>query len=92
MKFTNEDIKRLKKALRQAEIFEVKSQLATKELASIITGITGITGSVDYLSGDGHGFTPASNDDTHIPIDHLIKAAKDGIDITEEYILDNLCI
>ena len=79
-------------ALKQAEKAENRFIIATGNLASVIIELTGVDGNVDHLQGDGFGFTPLSNDDTHITIEHLIKMAEDGIEITEEIILDNLTI
>lgn len=84
----NIDIKRLKKALKQAHYLENKLTSAIGEIASIIEESTGIVGYVDYLAGDGFGFTPQSNNDTHVGIDEIIKWAEEGEMITEELILD----
>lgn len=92
MKLTKRQIQKIKTALKQAEIAENRLAGATDNLASVITEATGVDGNVDHLQGDGFGFTPLSNDDTHIIIEHLIKMAEDGIDITESVILDNLNI
>jgi hypothetical protein len=92
MKLRKRQIQKIKTALKQAE--QAKNMLvgATGNLAYVIIEATGVNGNVDHLQGDGFGFTPLSNDDTHIIIKHLIKMAEDGIEITEEVILDNLTI
>lgn len=92
MILTKKEIQELRKSAKKAEILQQKAQQAAKELSLLITKFTGISGSVDYLQGDGFGFTPFCNDDTHIPLDILINLAVEGEDITEELILDNLSI
>jgi hypothetical protein len=90
MKFTKRQIIKLRKALDEANYFERKSQESAKDLAELITELTKVNGFVDYLQGDGFGFTPQSNNDTHILISDLIKHFEMGYDITEKFILDNL--
>jgi len=92
MKLTKIQVQKIKKALKRAELAENSLAEARLSLASVIIEATGVDGNVDHLQGDGFGFTPLSNDDTHIIIEHLIKMGEDGIDITEEVILDNLTI
>lgn len=92
MKLTKRQIQKIKTALKQAEKAENILDTATGNLAFVIIEATGVDGNVDHLKGDGFGFTPLSNDDTHIVIEHLIKMAEDGVEITEEVILDNLSI
>lgn len=92
MKLTKRQIQKIKTALKQAEKAENMLAGATGNLAYVIIEATGVDGYVDHLQGDGFGFTPLSNDDTHIIIEHLIKMAEDGIEITEAVILDNLTI
>ncbi len=92
MILTKKQINALKKENKKAEIAERKLSMATQGLSMLILEFTGIEGECDLLKGDGFGFTPQSNNDTHIPIDHLIKHAENGIDITEDFILSNLSI
>ena len=92
MKLTKRQIQKIKTALFKAEKAENMFSVATGNLASVIIEATGVNGNVDYLYGDGFGFTPVSNDDIHIIIEHLINMAEDGIEITEAVILDNLTI
>jgi hypothetical protein len=92
MKLTNLEITQIKAAYKRAFELENKAQCAEQSLSNLITRVTGIDGFVDLLSGDGFGFTPASNNDTHIYIPDLIKLAEQGKDITEELILSNLSL
>lgn len=92
MKLTKTQIKSLEKALKKAQDLENKSQIAAQNIASLIQDYIGIEGAVDHLQGDGFGFTPASDDRTHISIELLIESAKSGIDITKDFILDNLSL
>jgi len=92
MILTNKQIRELKKVNKDAELLETKLAGIQGKIASLIEDFTGIEGKCDLLMGDGFGFTPASNNDTHIPIDHLIKHAENGQDITEDFILQNLSI
>jgi hypothetical protein len=92
MKLTKEQIKAIDNAHKKALKANIAMEIATQSLSAIITETLGIEGNCDYLTGDGFGFTPISNDDTHIPIDDLIQFAKNGDDITEEFILDNLSL
>ena len=92
MKLTKRQIQKLKASLKRANKAEQIFANEMQDLTSIITQITGVEGNVDYLSGDGFGFTPLSNNDTHIIIEKLIDIAEDGKEITEEVILDNLTI
>lgn len=86
MILSKKDIKRLELAHEKAINFECKSQLAAQDIASLIEDLTGVVGFVDHLQGDGFGFTPETNNDTHIPISELITIAKEGIDITHDEI------
>lgn len=79
----------IKKAWRKAEIAEKRAVLAAEMLREVIVNIINLPGNVDYLSGDGFGFTPLSNDETHIAISDLIELAENGNDITEDFILSN---
>ena len=90
MKPTKRQIHKLKTALRKAEKAEELLHTATSQLCELIIESTGLEGNVDHLTGDGFGFTPASNDRTHIAVDELIKLAESGLDITEEEIPDRL--
>lgn len=92
MKITKSQIQKIKAALRKAEKAENMLSIATGHLASVIIDATGVDGYVDHLISDGFGFTPISNNDTHIIIEHLIKMAENGEEITEAVILDNLTI
>ena len=92
MKLTKKQINALKKEHKKAEIAERKLSMATQGLSMLIQEFTAIEGECDLLQGDGFGFTPHSNNDTHIPIDDLIKHAENGVDITEDFILKNLSI
>jgi hypothetical protein len=87
---TKEQIKKLKSALKKAKQLEISSSLQRNNLAKLITDFTGVQGNVDYLQGDGFGFTPLSNDDTHVGVCDIIKWAENGEIITEELILDRL--
>jgi len=90
MKLTKEQIKQLEKLHKKADKTENLSQQLAGALAAFISENTGVVGNVDYLQGDGFGFTPLSNDNTHVSIDYIIKKAKEGVDITEQLILDHL--
>ena len=92
MILTKKQILELKKANKKAEELESKLSIAKQTIASLIEDFTGIEGECDFLQGDGFGFTPISNNDAHIPIDHLIKHAENRQDITEDFILRNLSI
>lgn len=84
------EINKLKIALKKANKLENELANQVGKIASIINDATGIVGSVDFLAGDGFGFTPESNNDTHVGIDEIIKWAENGEKITEELILDRL--
>lgn len=90
MKLTKRQIQKLKTAFKNAEKAESMFASATGNLASVIIDITGVNGHVGHLAGDGFGFTPESNNDTHIGIDKLIELAEQGIEITEAEIIDHL--
>lgn len=92
MILTKKQIKELKKELKKANDAEMKLSSARQGIAMLIYDFTGIIGDCDFLMGDGFGFTPESNNDTHIPIETLIEYAENGQDITEEFILKNLSI
>ena len=61
-----------------------------RKIASTIEKATGVPGHVDFLTLDGFGFTPESNDDTHVLVSEIIQWAENGENITEEFILDRL--
>jgi len=84
------EINKLRIALKKASKLENELAGQMGKIASIIFDATGIEGHVDFLAGDGFGFTPESNNDTHVGIDELIKWAENGEQITEELILDRL--
>jgi hypothetical protein len=84
------EINKLKKELKEAESLNTKLNMQTNYLSLLIEKFTGVKGNVDHLTGDGFGFTPESNDDTHIGIDEIIKLAESGQKITEELMLENL--
>lgn len=84
------EVNKLKTALKKANKLENELSGQVGKIASIIKDATGIEGNVDFLAGDGFGFTPISNDDTHVGIDEIIKWAENGKIITEEFILDRL--
>lgn len=90
MILTKQQIRKIEYAWQQAQNAQDIADEKTKVLNSVIVEITGIKGSTDYLMGDGFGFTPKSNDDTHIYLGDLLDFAKEGASITEEFILDNL--
>lgn len=92
MILSKKQIQQLKIANKKAEGLESKLSIAKQTIASLIEDFTGVEGECDFLQGDGFGFTPISNNDTHIPIDHLIEHAENGQDITEDFILRNLSI
>ena len=92
MILTKKQIKILENALRKADSLQISAQNAAGRLSALIQEFTGVENHVDYLQGDGHGVTPLSNNDTHVPLDHLIISAKKGIDINEAYMLENLSI
>ena len=84
------EIRKLKAALNKAEQLESRLLSQMGEIAKIIQETTGVVGNVDLLAGDGFGFTPESNNDTHVGVDEIIKWAENGEEITEELILDRL--
>jgi len=86
MILTKKQIRTLQLALRKANKLESQSQMAAQNITSFIEDFTGVIGFVDYLPGDGFGFTPETNNDTHIPISELIQIAKEGVDITHDEI------
>ena len=92
MILTKKQIKKLEVALKKADILQIKAQNASGNIASLISEFTGVECVVDYLQGDGHGVTPVSDNDTHVPISYLISAAKKGENIDEDYMLNNLSI
>lgn len=63
-----------------------------QELGRLISEFSGVNGECDFLQGDGIGFTPSSNDETHIPVSDLITLAENRQQIDEELILKNLSI
>ena len=90
MKLTQRQIAKIKKAHEKAHVAEMAARTAQAHLCALITEFTGVEGIVDHFQDDGFGFTPINNDDCHIGIPELIKFAEDGIDITEDFINDNL--
>lgn len=92
MVLTKGQIKKLQLALKKANKLECQSQMAAQNISSLIEEFTGVAGCVDHLQGDGFGFTPETNMDTHIPIYELIQIAKEGIDITHDEIDKRRCI
>lgn len=92
MKLTRRQIAKIKTAWIKASIAEQKAQELATKLGEIISQYTGVTGSVDHLQGDGHGFTLSVDDDVHIYIGDLIQLAEQGEDITEDLILNNLTL
>lgn len=84
------EINKLKNALKKANKLEKELANQMITIASIINDATGVFGHVDYLAGDGFGFTPQSNSDTHVGVDEIIKWAENGEKITEELIIDRL--
>lgn len=89
-KLTKRELQRLKAAHNKAFEAEKKLSEQVEKLQNTIIEITGIEGNVDYLSGDGFGFTPTENNDTHIGLDELISLAEEGKIIDLEIILSNL--
>jgi hypothetical protein len=90
MILTKQQIRKIEYAWQQAQKAQDIAEQKANDLKIAIVETLGIKGHVDYFPGDGLGFTPESNNDTHIYIGHLIDLAKDGTDITENFILDNL--
>jgi hypothetical protein len=90
MILTKQQIRKIEHAWYQAQKAENIAREKMAELETVIVETLKIKGSADYLMGDGFGFTPESNDDTHIYLADLIEFAKNGEDITEDFILDNL--
>ena len=92
MKLTKQQIAQIEKCYKKADLMMRRAFAEHAVLAELIADATGVEGMCDYLQGDGIGFTPYSNNDTHIHLDDLIAFAKKGEDITEELILNNLSI
>ena len=92
MVLTKSQITKIKREHDKAKIAENKLSSAMQGIAMLIHDFTNIEGVCDLLPGDGFGFTPISNGDTHIPVEHLIEHAEQGKDITEDFILNNLSI
>ncbi|MCU7559117.1 hypothetical protein N4T42_02215 [Riemerella anatipestifer] len=92
MILTKEQIKKLKKANSKAMKAENALSSALQGVAMLIEDFTEIEGECSFLAGDGVGFNPNSERNTHIPIDSLIKEAEKGVDINRDYILENLSI
>ncbi|MDY3528883.1 hypothetical protein PG593_03695 [Riemerella anatipestifer] len=92
MILTKEQIKELKKANSKAMKAENALSLALQEIGMLIEDFTEIEGHCSFLTGDGVGFNPNSEKNTHIPIDTLIKEAEKGTDITLDYVMKNLSI
>ena len=81
------EINKLKTALKKAEKLENELAGQVGKIASLIQDFTGVVGCVNFLPGDGFGFTPESDNDTHVGVDDIIKWAENGEKITEELIL-----
>lgn len=92
MKLTKRQTQKIRTAHKKALNAENLYSLAMQDLCDTISGITGVEGNVDYLQGDGFGFTPEVNNDTHIPIDLLIDFAEKEKDINIDLILNNLSL
>ena len=92
MVLTPSQIRAIKAGWLKAEKAEEVAQTLASNLGKTISRITGVPGTVDHLQGDGLGFTPFSNDDTHIGVGDLIRLAESGEDITEDLILSNLAL
>lgn len=92
MILTKAQILEIEKAYNKANKLQLQANAACVNLSEVIERVTGVACSVDYLPGDGFGVTPVSDDDTHVPVYKLLEDAKDGIEIDEEYMLDNLSI
>lgn len=90
MKLTKRQIARIKAQHNKTSKAMAKALGDAEVLATIISEYTGVEGEIDFLAGDGFGFTPNSSNDTHVSIDFIIKEALSGKDITEKLILDNL--
>lgn len=93
MILAKKDIARIKRALDTANKAQVAAQQAQNELAKLISDITGVRGSVDYLPGDGMKFTGNMIEYNYIPmsiaIDNLLEMAENGQDISRELIAEN---
>ena len=93
MKLKKREIQKIKAAHKKAINAKNVLENAIGSLNSVIIETTNVSGNVDYLTGHGFGFTLLSDyDDTHIPIDTLIKLSEDGVDITEDEIFKYLSI
>jgi len=90
MILTKNQIEKLVKLNSRAMNLSLRARNAADDVAAYVSLITKIEGFVDDLQADGLGFTPISNNDTHVSIEFIINHAKKGEDITEELILDNL--
>lgn len=90
MKLDKQQTAKIRLLYKKAEVSQSKAMKCREELRNAIVKFTGVDGFVDYFSDDGFGFTPKSDNDTHVSIDFILHKAMDGIDITEELILDNL--
>ncbi|MDY3528886.1 hypothetical protein PG593_03710 [Riemerella anatipestifer] len=92
MILNKQQIKALKKANSKAMKAENALSSALQGVAMLIEDFTEIEGECSFLAGDGVGFNPNSERNTHIPIDRLIKEAEKGTDITLDYVMKNLSI
>ncbi len=92
MKLTKRQIQKIRTAHKKALRLEELLSSARQDLSFVISSITKIEGNVDFLQGDGFGFTPEVDNDTHIPVDELLNFAEKGRDINIELVLDNLSI
>ncbi|MDY3521327.1 hypothetical protein PG614_02440 [Riemerella anatipestifer] len=92
MMLNKKQIKELKKANSKAMKAENALSSALQEIGMLIEDFTEIEGHCSFLTGDGVGFNPNSERNTHIPIDTLIEDAEKGVDINRDYVLENLSI
>ena len=92
MILTKKQISEIERWHKKAKKAQSDLSIATQGIAISIQDFTGVDGECDLLQGDGFGFTPLSNNDTHIPIDHFIQHAKNKIDITADFINSNRSI
>lgn len=93
MKLTKVQINKIKTAQDQANKAEFKANILRQYLADVISKALLIDGDVDYLPGDGFGFSiEGVGKNTHITIDKIIELGENGEDINGKVILDNLSI
>lgn len=91
-KYKKSDIAKLERLQKEADKAHLRHMSAIGSLAEHIIDMFGVNGYAGYLKGDGHRFTPISNDDTYVTIDALIDASKIGIEVDEEWMLGNTTI